>query len=207
MGHHRRTLAVIALAWSFTWATAESRTPRRKLPDAVERVIGWLPDDTETLIVAQGSFSVSAFVPDPDPRTEQDVTFLEEAQLLPAQLLLGSRGGLLTEELKGLNVTLAVEGSRRFRPPARLGMMPYEGCQIVQFDTAYLSRSPDSLRIASRGWNHLSEGLTPEIERTAPSVLRDAPGVVAISASVSDLRSRRMFLFVLLAYLGHGVYI
>ena len=44
------------------------------------------------------------------------------------------RDGLLQKHLAGLKVSLALEGSRHFRGPKGLGLMPFEGCQIVIFE-------------------------------------------------------------------------
>jgi hypothetical protein len=64
----------------------------------------------------------------------------------------------------------------------------------------YLSGAKNALELAPRGWRHMSEGLTFDIKQAAP-------GVVEIAISVSDERTVPMFLFILGASLGHGVYI
>ena len=45
--------------------------------------------------------------------------------------LFGLKNGGLYDNLKDKAVVLAVEGSRHFRQPAQLGVMKYEGCEIL----------------------------------------------------------------------------
>ncbi len=47
--------------------------------------------------------------------------------------LFNSNNYILEKHLERQQVLLAVEGSRRFRPPTGLGMMRYEGCAIAVF--------------------------------------------------------------------------
>lgn len=105
---------------------------------ALREVLSWLPDDTETVIGANGPFRV----PDFDGlgsrnsrRPELPSAELEiRMHILPLSLF-GFKNGGLREHLSGEAVVLALEGSRHFRPPASLGAMRYEGCEIVVFGT------------------------------------------------------------------------
>src|SRR2546428_11815280 len=81
-----------------------------------ERLLDWLPEDTETVIVAQGPFEI------PKPTAEQ-LKFDEAIRFLLFGPASGLRGGML-EELGGQKVLCAIEGSRRFTAPRNLGMMP-----------------------------------------------------------------------------------
>ncbi len=47
--------------------------------------------------------------------------------------LLNFKNGGLGEFVKGKTVSLAIEGSRRFRAPRALGLMRYEGCLVIVF--------------------------------------------------------------------------
>ncbi|HTW63623.1 MAG TPA: hypothetical protein VME17_03365 [Bryobacteraceae bacterium] len=47
--------------------------------------------------------------------------------------LLNFKNGGFGEFVMGKTVSLAIEGSRRFRPPRALGLMRYEGCLIMVF--------------------------------------------------------------------------
>jgi hypothetical protein len=55
-----------------------------------------------------------------------------QSRMFPLALLNFKNGGF-GEFVKGKTVSLALEGSRRFRPPRALGLMRYEGCLIMVF--------------------------------------------------------------------------
>lgn len=92
----------------------------------IEQVLNWLPVDTETVIVAQGPLKLSDVA--------EGRQGLEE---LLKQSLIGLVGTIRGKEYKarltGLQIELLVEGSRHFRFPHGLGLMPYEGCRIAIF--------------------------------------------------------------------------
>jgi hypothetical protein len=97
----------------------------------LDDLLGWLPADTETVIVAQGLFPIL-------PSHRVDTAFPTDHfppeqlfQTLAIGMLGAIREGFVLQELAGHQVALALEGSRRFRPPRRLGLMPYEGCAII----------------------------------------------------------------------------
>jgi hypothetical protein len=94
-----------------------------------EQLLDWLPEDTETVIVAQVPFEI------PEPTSEQ-IKFDEAIRFLPFGPVLRLRGEMLYKELVGQKVLCAIEGSRRFTAPRNLGMMPYQGAHILQFDLA-----------------------------------------------------------------------
>ena len=93
-------------------------------------LLGWLPEDTETVIVAQGPVDI------PDPEAKR-YSFQQALEQLPIGPILGLQDGLLHRQLFGRKVLLAVEGSRRFKSPKALGGMLYEGVHILQFDPAF----------------------------------------------------------------------
>jgi hypothetical protein len=64
----------------------------------------------------------------------------------------------------------------------------------------YLSGARNALVLATEGWSHPTEFLTPVIKQAAPDV-------VEIAISVSDERTVPMFLLVLSGNLGHGHYL
>lgn len=103
-------------------------------PAALSKALSWLPADTETLIVANGPFSI------PQPKTETDESrtrvlpkkeINEMFEALPTALV-GLPEGLI-QKLNGRKAAFAMEGARHFRSPSGLGEMPYEGCDIVVF--------------------------------------------------------------------------
>jgi hypothetical protein len=61
---------------------------------------------------------------------------LEKQSHSLALTLLNFKNGGLGEFVKGKTIKLAIEGSRRFRPPGALGLMRYEGCLIIVFEPA-----------------------------------------------------------------------
>ena len=65
----------------------------------------------------------------------------------------------------------------------------------------YLSGAKDAATIVRQGWHRPSDYLTPTINEIKP-------GVIEISAPIGeDDEKWNTFLFVLLAYLGHAVYV
>jgi hypothetical protein len=90
-------------------------------------LLPWLPPDTETLLVTNGPFTLTN-------RPPERGRFLERVieQLSIAKLYFGDV--LHPKELLGQTVRLAIEGSRRFRPPRDIGELHYEGCEIVVFE-------------------------------------------------------------------------
>jgi hypothetical protein len=97
------------------------------MPEHLNQIMNWLPDDSETLVVASGPFEFPRKLNEGRP-------FLESARSLSFGLVTQVHEGLLAKQLQGKKVLIAVEASRRFTPPKGLGMMPFEGCQILKFD-------------------------------------------------------------------------
>ena len=91
-------------------------------PDPVPDILWWLPEDTETIIVARGPFSGPS---DSSWARRRDMS--QVLQAIPVGIVLG--GAVGAER----TVIACVEGSRHFRPPSLLGMMPYQGCHVVVF--------------------------------------------------------------------------
>ena len=107
-------------------AITAAPVPVAKDPPRWEPLLTWLPEDTETLIVAPRGFEI--------PKEKAKDEFAGTVQTLPAGPLMHFKDELLDKQLRGAKVLCAVEGSRRFTAPGDLGMMPYEGCHILQFD-------------------------------------------------------------------------
>lgn len=99
--------------------------------ESVNDVLWWLPEDTETVSVVRGPFTAVA-PPSDLPRDmsarEQVDLALRTAQLGILQIL---QEGRFYKHLVGRGILFCVEGSRKFRPPADLGGMLYEGCHII----------------------------------------------------------------------------
>jgi len=129
------TLCAVAL-WSnaFNAQTVGRRPQAAGPPTTLSFALSWLPADTETLIVANGPFSM----PSPDTKTDETRSRLLSNEELSQQFevlpigLVGLPEGLL-KKLNGRKVALAMEGSRHFRSPSGLGEMPYQGLALVIF--------------------------------------------------------------------------
>src|SRR5260370_26831874 len=99
-----------------------------------ERVLSWLPADTETLLVANGPFWMSSFeVAQNHKNYEVSSQELEKAFEGLTLALFNSKSRVLEKHLESKKVLFAAEGSRHFRRPAGLGELPYEGCAIAIF--------------------------------------------------------------------------
>jgi hypothetical protein len=104
----------------------------------LNQVLSWLPVDTETVLAANGPFAWDPKALSHDAPSQERLTTTElemQSRMLPLGLLNFKNGGL-GEFVKGKTVSLAIEGSRRFRPPHALGLMRYEGCLVVVFAPA-----------------------------------------------------------------------
>ena len=126
-----------------------------------EQLLWWLPEDTETIIVAPQQFQVHTSKPESNapkdlPKTKpadpakpaadpakakpakegNAPTKLEEMVqgLVSGSVIGGDKG--INLDLSRLKIQCAVEGSRCFTPPKNFGMMLYQGCQILKFETA-----------------------------------------------------------------------
>jgi hypothetical protein len=100
------------------------------------QALSWLPDDTETIIGANGPFPIPDLngLGNTPGQAELSTAKLElRTRSLPMTLFNFKNGGL-SQALKGKAVAFALEGSRHFRPPAALGEMRYEGCEIAVLD-------------------------------------------------------------------------
>jgi hypothetical protein len=126
-----RTRILVALIVPFYFAPSHAVAQQPNL----NQVLSWLPIDTETVLGANGPFAWdSKTISDGSPSQERlTATELEmQSRMFPLTLLSFKNGGL-GEFVKGKTVSLAIEGSRRFRPPRALGLMRYEGCLIMVF--------------------------------------------------------------------------
>lgn len=100
------------------------------------QILSWLPADTETILVANGPFSMPDLSPRdnqyPQPIVESVDDLKEDFEALPLGLL-GFKTDLLSSRLQGQKITFAIEGARHFRNPEGLGLAPFEGCSIAIF--------------------------------------------------------------------------
>jgi hypothetical protein len=105
----------------------------------LKEVLSWLPDDTETVIGANGPLPLPDFDRlrgDDSGQPQLSSAELEQRMRILPLGLFGLRNGGLREHLKGKALTLEVEGARHFRQPSALGNMLYEGCEVAVFGSA-----------------------------------------------------------------------
>ncbi|HKS81113.1 MAG TPA: hypothetical protein VJR23_06375 [Candidatus Acidoferrales bacterium] len=102
----------------------------------VQRILSWLPADTESVFVANGPFSFPDLEPpdQPSPFTSASAEELKVDFEAEPLALVGFRNGVLAKRLIDQRVQIALEGSRHYRAPSGLGEALYEGCSIVIFE-------------------------------------------------------------------------
>jgi hypothetical protein len=101
----------------------------------LDRVLFWLPPDTETLLVANGPFWMSNFRTGEDESRNSRVTAEALAKGFEGMTLalFNTKNGILEKHLDGEKVLFAMEASRHFRPTKGLGGARYEGCALAIF--------------------------------------------------------------------------
>lgn len=107
----------------------------KRPPIDIQRVLSWLPADTESILVANGPFWMSNFQIGGN-ENESHVVASEELEKHFEGLTLAlfdSQNQLLEKHLARKKILFAVEGARHFRPPESLGETLYEGCAIAFF--------------------------------------------------------------------------
>ena len=126
-----RTWILVAVIAPFYFAPPHAVAQQSNL----NQVLSWLPVDTETILAANGPFAWYPNALSNDSPSQERLTATElemQSRMFPLGLLNFKNGGL-GEFVKGKTVSLAIEGSRRFRPPRALGLMRYEGCLVMIF--------------------------------------------------------------------------
>jgi hypothetical protein len=125
--------AAFAIAWPAQAQKAKNAAPPS---EELSQILSWLPADTETVIVANGPFSMPDLSPrdveQTPPPVESVDDLKEDFEAIPLALL-GFKTDLLANRLMGQKITFAIEGARHFRNPEGLGGSPFEGCSIAVF--------------------------------------------------------------------------
>jgi hypothetical protein len=124
----------------------------------LQRVLSWLPTDTETILVANGPIWMSSFQTAEDYNnhavTSEELEKTFEGMTLS---LFDSKNGLLEKSLAGKKLLFALEGSRNFRSPAGLGEMPFDGCAVVVFKDDLSDRRDAFMKDAALAGAHIEE--------------------------------------------------
>jgi hypothetical protein len=131
----------VLLIWFLAVACCTACTSQKARSDSnlirgtidVQRVLAWLPADTETLLVANGPFWMSNFQIGGDYQNREVTSEEVEKHFEALTLNLLLRSGLLEKHFERKKVLLALECSRHFRPPAGLGESPFEGGALAIF--------------------------------------------------------------------------
>ena len=128
-------LAFVLLVLAGISEASAAPVPAAKPAPGWEPLLNWLPEDTETIIVAPLGFEIPKEEPKEKPKSDyNELDFTHLAPSMPAGRVMDFKDGFLGKQLAGQNVLCVVEGSRRFTKPEEFGLMPYEGCHILQFD-------------------------------------------------------------------------
>ena len=122
-------------------AAARNRSFAKGNREQVSQILGWLPSDTETVVVAQEPFAIE----DQNPRQRRDA--MTTARLYATEPLEAVQEGALLKTLEGRQggstVRLSMLGARRFHDHAPdgsqvvpLGMVAHQSCGFYEFVTA-----------------------------------------------------------------------
>ena len=136
MRYRLRTLLIVlavgpvVLAGAGLRIAAADEAPARALPETIEQVLNWLPEDTETVIAVQ-SFELAL------PPKSNDVVPVGpfDLKLLIDSLALGEWDhDKYLKPLLGQKVKLALCGGRQFETVSSFGTLRSENCAIIVFD-------------------------------------------------------------------------
>src|ERR1700681_3814239 len=101
--------AVVALC--FAAALCSMCQAQRSAKDRVEQALSWLPADTETVVVANGPFTMPPFRQEGGQQQDQELSVAElreELEISVALVRFGAVGGLLQKYLNGQRIELAI---------------------------------------------------------------------------------------------------
>jgi hypothetical protein len=184
--NRRAFVSAVAATCIASVDTRAAPIPRASEVPDWKPILDWLPEDTETLVVAPSGIELAA------PKGEAAPENLELADVLH-WLPLGPLGsvcdGFLQKQLAGLKVLCAVEGSRRFTRPAEFGLMPYEGCHVLRFATEADATLKKVMRAcqekAKRAveLNNVTIAVFPADDEWTYFVCRPCPGVLMLATN------------------------
>ena len=122
---------MISLLMVTLCAEYSARRGQSAASDTLESVLWWFPENTETIMVARGPFTIL----DSDTNEASDLKHVLEQRAYG--ILSVTHKGQFLKPLLGQTLLLSVEASRKFRPPASLGSMKYEGCDVLVFGQGF----------------------------------------------------------------------
>lgn len=152
-----RKAAELSSALKNAAADARDHALAGKNSEDIDRVLGWLPENTETIVVAQQPFILLGS----DPNSVSDA--LTEARGYVLNLLAPADDAELIKALYGSTVRFAVLAARRFenhkadeRGATPLGLIAYQGCAAYAFGAAVrdaaFKRPPDATVLGHELW-------------------------------------------------------
>jgi hypothetical protein len=198
-----KILQVLLLFTVFGIGCVDQRTatPANPIRGSInlDRVLSWLPANTEALLVANGPFWMPNFQTGQDNLSNSLVTSEELDKQFEGMTLglFNAKDGLLGKRLERKKVLFAMEGSRRFRPPKGLGEMPFEGCALAIFkddlgdlrDAFMKDAASNALRIQEIEGNRVAVFEEPsELDTLTTYVTFPQEGVVLVASNEQFLR-------------------
>jgi hypothetical protein len=157
---------------------ARNRSMSANANERVDSILGWLPLDTETIIVAQEPFTLI------DDHENENPKALAMAQGYAVGLLAAAENEKLHKALLGRTIRLAAAGARAFgiHPPDErgaipLGLIAYQGCAAYVFAEpiaeSSLSRPPDESLMGHPMWvSKGSQNDRPETDTYLVAILK-----------------------------------
>jgi hypothetical protein len=135
MRYRLRTLLIVLALGALLLcgiAAADEQAAPRKLSPQLEQILHWLPEDTETLIVAQ-----ACEIPAPRTNAAGDL-IIRTLEPMISGLAFGESefvaDGKCLGPLAGRKVKLAASGSRSFDYVSSFGSLRCEGCTVIVLD-------------------------------------------------------------------------
>lgn len=135
----------LSIIFSLFCGTAPSFQKKKPMPNQsvlrpniekaklIDEILWWLPEDTETVFVTNGPFTIPPHVSDLENNAEITPKLIENVFFNQYRAIFLGNQDRLREPLAKYEIQVGLEGSRRFRAPKSLGLLPFEGCQISVF--------------------------------------------------------------------------
>ena len=193
-------LALASASCGSATPSSEQGAPPSDHEARVDAALAWLPEGTETVLVANGPFRLQRpprFDPgDPEAFYHQErIAFVELVRAQLFNLAYGvtwGTGPSPFDALYDLDFDFALEGSHRFRPPRGLGRMTYQGCLVV----AAMPASHDAMQalfagIAQRADERIVLASVPVAVAHAPECFVASPraGLLCIANDRGELET------------------
>lgn len=201
-------LALLVLLPSLQQSAPKSppAPPPPKIDEKVATALKWLPDDTDSVIVANGPFRFHSQQPadhrDPDAFYKQEkvsfVDLIRQSVLTLGLFLNAGTGSPPSKGLLDLEFEFALEGSRKFRPPKGFGMTSYEGALVLSVGKSEIEKLDAAVAAVDKAASeHLQIADTPVFilhgneESGMPALLaaRPRPGLLCVSNDRSYLET------------------